>query len=77
MEDKPQLADMAILLGSLDAKVDLLVKLVAGNGMPGLVQKVEGLEAHKNRELGGLAVMGTIGSVLWGGIEYWFHYRKH
>ena len=55
----------------IEAKLDAIDKGVNGNGMPGLKQKVEELEASKNRVWGvGSAI------VFIGGVLEWFLHRK-
>jgi len=58
----------------LSARMGGLEKAVLGDGQPGLVQKVEALEAHQNKVTGGVKVAGVVGAGLWGLLEYLFHY---
>jgi hypothetical protein len=57
----------------LDERSLTIVKAVEGNGMPGLRQRVEDLEAVKNKATGVVAVLGTIGVGIWGFLEWAFH----
>ena len=75
--DETQTLKVMQLLGKLDERTAIMQKAIEGNGQKGLTQRVEELEAHRNRELGALAVLGTAGTMLWSGLEYWFHYRRH
>jgi hypothetical protein len=63
-------------LGRLDERTERIEREVVGNGQPGLKQRVEDLEAAKNRTIGGIGVIGAIGTFIWGGLEYIFHFRK-
>ena len=55
----------------IESKLDAIDKGVNGNGQPGLAQKVEELEASKNRAWG----VGTAVAFL-GGLAEWFFHRK-
>lgn len=63
-------------LGKLDERTENIEKAVLGNGQPGLAQKVEELEAHKNRTIGGVAVLSFLLTAIWGWLEYTFHLKK-
>lgn len=54
---------------SLFEKVENIEKAVGGNGQPGLMQKVEELQASKNRIWGA----GTVLAVLAGAAEWFLH----
>jgi len=58
-------------IARIEAKLDAVVKSVNGNGMPGLVQKIDALEASKNRVWGMGAAMAFII-----GLAEWFFHRK-
>ena len=53
----------------IEAKLDGISRDVSGNGQPGLVQKVEDLEASRNRMWGAGAVLTFLGGVA----EWLFH----
>ena len=57
------------MLGRLDERTERIDRTLNGNGQPGLVQKVEGLEASKNRVWGVGAAVTFIGGL----VEYLFH----
>ena len=63
-------------LGELSADMSTVKKAVSGNGQPGLVQRVESLEAGRNYLLGGMAVLTAIGASVWGFLEWVFHFSK-
>lgn len=60
---------LAAAVARIEAKVDAIDRSVNGNGQPGLVQKIEELEASKNRIWGVGAALTFIGGVA----EYLFH----
>ena len=74
----PGLDDHLIFLTSavarIEARLTNIEKAIAGNGMPGLVQKVEALEQHQSKITGGVTVIGVLGASLWGFLEYLFHF---
>jgi len=74
--DDKQAAEMFRLLGQLDERTERMDRVLSGNGQPGLVQKVEALEEHKNKVTGAVTVIGLIGTGVWGFLEYVFHAAK-
>lgn len=63
-------------LTSIDTKMDTLVGTDGVKGrVPQLEEKVDDLEAHKNRALGIMAALGSIGAALLG-LGEWFVHRK-
>lgn len=52
------------LLGEIKADLAAIKHEVAGNGQPGLRQRVEDLEASRNKVWGGLGVLTALGSVI-------------
>jgi hypothetical protein len=71
-----RLAQIAETLGRLDERTLVIQKAVEGNGQPGLKQRVQILEDHHNKITGGVTVIGALGTVLWGFLEYMFHFFK-
>jgi len=69
--DDQLLAAIMQTLGELKQSVDTIEKEVTGNGQPGLRQRVEDLEASKNRLWG---IGGAITFI--GGIAEYFIHRK-
>lgn len=61
--------ELAAAVARIEAKLESIDKGVNGNGMPGLKQKVEDLEASKNRMWGA----GALGTFLLGIAEYFYH----
>jgi hypothetical protein len=61
--------ELTAAVSRIEAKVESIDRGVNGNGQPGLKQRVEDLEASKNRMWG----MGTAGAFLLGVAEYLFH----
>lgn len=53
-----------------------LGKDISGNGQPGLRQRIESLEDSKNKIIGGAAVTGVVGTIIWGLLEYIFHFKR-
>ena len=70
-----QLVEIMKTLGRLDERSERMEKVVSGNGMPGLVQRVEKLEATENQRRGARKLIVLIGGGLWGLLEYLFHMR--
>jgi hypothetical protein len=68
-----QAAEILETLGRLDERTSRIDKAVNGNGQPGLAQKVEDLEASRNR----LAGAGAVGAFLIGVAEWFFHRGAH
>lgn len=64
-------------LGGMEARIENIEKAVSGNGMPGLAQKVEDLQEKQNKVAGAVTVLGGIGAVVWGVLEWAFHFRGH
>jgi len=58
------------------ARLTTIEHAVLGNNQPGLVQKVEALEAHDNKVVGAVGVIGALGVGIWGFLEYIFHFAK-
>lgn len=71
-----RLTQIAGALERLDERTLAIQKEVSGNGQPGLKQRVETLESSKNKVVGGAAVVGSMGAILWGALEYVFHFMK-
>ena len=69
------LIEIKAALATQGQKLDNVERAVLGNGQPGLAQKVEELEAHKNRANGALMVLTVVGTGIWGALEYLFHLR--
>lgn len=63
------LMDIKTELAYQTAKLDVIDKVINGNGQPGLVQKVGNLENNKNWLWG----MGTAVSAVAGMFEWLFH----
>ena len=70
MENEQHLLDLVATVARMEAKLDAIDRGVNGNGMPGLKQKVEELEASKNRVWGVGAAVTFIG-----GIAEWLFHR--
>ena len=66
------LIDIKTNLASQDVRLEKIETAVLGNGQPGLAQKVESLEAHKNWLWGAGATISTL--LGWIG---WEHIIKH
>lgn len=71
-----QTAKVLETLGRLDERTERLLNVVEGNGQPGLKQRVESLEEHKNKVTGAVAVVTLIGGGVWSVLEYVFHFKK-
>lgn len=69
--------DLVAAVARIESKIGDLDKNLNGNGQPGLQQRVQDLEASKNRTVGAIAVLGTIGTGIWGLLEYVFHVKSH
>jgi hypothetical protein len=65
------IVELAAAVARIEAKLDVIDRGVNGNGQPGLKQKVEDLEASKNRVWGvGAAV------TFFAGLAEWLLHRK-
>jgi putative N-acetylmannosamine-6-phosphate epimerase len=69
--DNKQENEMFAILGKLSADVETVKHAVMGNGQPGLVQRVDSLEANKNQ------LWGVGGAITFlAGVAEWFFHRK-
>jgi len=59
-------------LGRLDERTELLVREIQGGEQPGIRQKIEDLQASRNRLWGGLSVLSLFGGL----VEYFIHHKK-
>jgi hypothetical protein len=66
-----QEGQLMLMLGGIDARLDTIEKAVSGNGTPGLSQRVNDLEASRDRIWGA----GLLGSFLLGLVEFFWHKR--
>jgi hypothetical protein len=71
--DDAQVLEVMRVLGKLDERTERIDKILSGNGQMGLIQKVEQLEAHKNKVTGAVTILGFVGTTIWGALEYFFH----
>jgi hypothetical protein len=71
-----QIAKVFEALGGLKSQIESIERAVSGNGMPGLKQKVEILEANQNKAAGAIGLLMAFGGILWAVLEYVFHFVK-
>lgn len=71
-----QVAKVLETLGRLDERTERLLDVVEGGEQPGLKQRIEVLEEHKNKVTGAFGVLVIIGGGIWGFLEYVFHIKK-
>jgi hypothetical protein len=74
--DNDTIEKIMVTLGRLDERTERMEHDLGGNGQPGFRQRLEVLEASKNRMAGALAVCGAIGTGVWGLLEWVFHIRN-
>lgn len=66
------------LLIQMSEKLDQIHDEVVGTAAnPGLRARVDALEGWRDRIKGWLAGAAAVGTVLWGGLEWLFHWAKH
>lgn len=69
--DAEQMAKIMEFLGRLDERTAIMYKELLGGEQPGLKQRVENLEASRNRVWGGILTLTGLG-----GLVEWLIHRK-